>query len=232
MKQLVWRMPLLALLASAFIISCSDSSSDLVDYPEVDYEDILDLRTDDVDADIDELSAEFLTYDNGLRGRCITLVFPVTLVYPDGTTQEAGSLEELKDLLKEWKANSEPGDGRPHLQLPFEVETKDGEIVTVESKEDLLALKKDCVRDHKRRVLKRCFELVYPVNVVLPNGDVIEIESKEQMMTFLHRWKKAHRGADHRPRIELPFEVELEDGTIYEINSREDLKKALEDCRD
>lgn len=231
MKDLIWKLPVLLLSVSLFMVGCSEDANDMVPLADVDYEELLDLKTDGVEAEFDELDAEFLAYDNGMRGPCFTLVFPVALVYPDGAQEEASSLEDLKELLKEWKANSLPGDGRPHLAFPYEVETDDGEIVTVESREDLMGLKKDCVRDNKRRLLKRCFDLVYPVVIELPNGDELEIEDQAAMKKFLHRWVRAHRGHLVRPKVQLPFDVETRDGEIITINSKEDLIQALKDCR-
>lgn len=230
MKKLILNFASMALVLM-FLVSCSENGLDLTSNPAVDYEEVLDLTTDDVDAEYDELDAEFLTTDNGLRGPCFTLVFPVTVVFPDSTEFTAASLDELKEALADWKANATPGEGRPHLKFPFEVETADGEIVTVENKEDLIALKKDCVRERKRQAIRKCFDLVYPVNIELPNGEVVEIDSKTEMKIFLHSWAHRNRGKDLRPKIQLPFQVTLEDGTVIDITSKDDLLQALEDCK-
>ena len=111
MKDLIWKIPVMMLMTAMVMVSCSESASDIIPLADVDHEEILDLRTDGVEAGFDELDAEFLAYDNGFRGPCFTLVFPVTLVYPDSTQEEAASLEELK----EW--------GVLGVRLPGEMET-------------------------------------------------------------------------------------------------------------
>lgn len=229
MTKLFLKIPMLFLALTLMMTSCQKDSNDV--QADIDYEEILNLTTDDVDAEYSELDAEFLISENGLRNACFTMVFPVTIVFEDGSTQEASSLEDLKDILKEWKANATTGEARPQLQFPLEVETSDGEIVTLDSKDDLLAIKKDCVRDKKRREVRRCFDLVYPVTLELPNGQTVEINNKEEMRVFLTRWARTHRGHNARPKVQLPFEVETEDGNILTITSKDDLIAALEDCK-
>ena len=219
------------LVLTVFLTSCNKSDNGFDSFSDTDWEATLDLTTDGVEAEADELDAEYLAGELGLRGPCFTLVFPVKVQFPDSTTADANTLEELKTILGEWKANATPGSGRPHLVLPFEVETADGDVVLFESLSDLKELKKDCVREKRHRAIKKCFDLVYPVTLVLPNGDTVEIEDRQAMKTLIKKWARGHRGHDARPKIQLPFQVELEDGSILDITSKDDLIAAIKDCR-
>jgi hypothetical protein len=232
MRSSMLKLPQFLLLALlVLVVACNKTDDNLIDSGAIDWEEELELRSDDIDAEVSELDAEFLAGELGLRGPCFNLVFPVSIEFPDGTIVEAETLEELKEAIAEWKSTATPGGGRPHLVFPFDVETADGEIVTVTSKDDLFALKKECARERKIRLLRKCFDLVYPVTVVLPNGDEVEIADKGEMKLFIRIWRHAHRGHDARPKIKLPFEVELEDGSILEITSKDDLIAAIKDCK-
>lgn len=77
--------------------------------------------------------------------RCFRLVFPIAIVFPDGSVQEFEDKATAKMVLREWKENNPDATERPMLQFPIEVEMKEtGEILTVDSKEALKALKEDC----------------------------------------------------------------------------------------
>jgi hypothetical protein len=75
---------------------------------------------------------------------CFHLVFPVTIEFPDGTTQEVADRKELKTTIREWKQNNPTSDERPTLVFPLDVEMEDGTIVTVNSVEELRELKDSC----------------------------------------------------------------------------------------
>ena len=77
---------------------------------------------------------------------CMKPVFPVTLVFPDGSTLEVNSLEEMKTALQEWRENNPGIEGHPTIQFPFDIQLKNGDIVTVNNEEELKALIKKCIR--------------------------------------------------------------------------------------
>ena len=90
-------------------------------------------------------------FDNhGPRGHgrncmpCFSIVFPVTIAFPGGTTAEAASRAELKSLVRDWKAVNPDAEERPALVFPIEVELEDGTLVPVGSKEELEALRESC----------------------------------------------------------------------------------------
>jgi len=82
----------------------------------------------------------------GHRGgeRCFDLVFPVTILFPDGSTFEAADRAATKTELRAWKEANPDAEERPELQFPITVEMEDGSNVEVASKEDLKALKDEC----------------------------------------------------------------------------------------
>lgn len=76
--------------------------------------------------------------------RCFSVVFPVTINFPDGTDATAASKEELRAAMKAWKENNPDSTERPELAFPITLELVDGTQVTVDSKEEIHALKEEC----------------------------------------------------------------------------------------
>src|SRR5688572_23128877 len=78
----------------------------------------------------------------GMAG-CYELVFPVTVQFPDSTTQEVADYDALKLAIREWfEANGgRPRPHfRPHLVFPFDVITEEGEVITVTNLAELMEL--------------------------------------------------------------------------------------------
>lgn len=80
----------------------------------------------------------------GKCGLCFDLVFPVELLFPDGTTATADDRAALKTLVREWKEANPDAAERPTLVFPVNVVLEDGTEVSVGSLEDLQALKESC----------------------------------------------------------------------------------------
>lgn len=76
---------------------------------------------------------------------CFELVFPVTIMFPDSTTAQAADRVALKDLIHTWRQNNPTVHERPQLVFPVTViMTDDSTSVTVNSSEELHALKESC----------------------------------------------------------------------------------------
>ena len=87
----------------------------------------------------------------GHRGKCnpcFEIVFPIDILFPDGTTAEAADRMTLKTLIREWKEANPDEEERPEIVFPIEVEMEeDGTIVTVNDLDELKALKESCGDD-------------------------------------------------------------------------------------
>ena len=76
---------------------------------------------------------------------CFDLVFPLSILFPDGTTAEAADRLTLRQLIHSWKQNNPGATERPQLVFPLTVKMDDdGSLVTVNSREELRQLKEDC----------------------------------------------------------------------------------------
>lgn len=81
--------------------------------------------------------------DRGLS--CFDIVFPITVQFPDGTTASAADRLALRQLIRTWRKDNPGATGRPQIVFPITVKmTDDGSLVTVNSREELRQLKRDC----------------------------------------------------------------------------------------
>jgi hypothetical protein len=76
---------------------------------------------------------------------CFELVFPITLEFPDGSTAQADSRQAMRQLIRAWHQANPGTPGRPKIVFPITVKmTEDGTLVTVNSRDELRALKESC----------------------------------------------------------------------------------------
>lgn len=76
--------------------------------------------------------------------RCFELVFPVTVVFPNGFTAQVVNAMQLKHLMREWRENHHGPGPRPHLVFPYDVQMEDGTVITITSLEQLQELLESC----------------------------------------------------------------------------------------
>ncbi len=77
-------------------------------------------------------------------GPCFTIVFPVTVIFPDNSQVTVNSPQEYRQAIHAWKENNPNTPGRPTYAFPLTVTLRDGTQVTVNSIEELRALKEAC----------------------------------------------------------------------------------------
>lgn len=88
-------------------------------------------------------------HSNGPRGHrdsvvCIRPVFPVTVLFPDSTSQVVNSAEELVKARAAWRAANPTVKGRPALAFPFQATLADGTVTTIDNEQELRDLAKGC----------------------------------------------------------------------------------------
>jgi len=82
-------------------------------------------------------------------GNCYTVVYPLTINFPDGTSATVADKAEEKAAKKAFKAANPDNKERSTIAFPYEVTLADETIVTVESDEDVAALKENCEAEGK-----------------------------------------------------------------------------------
>lgn len=106
---------------------------------------------DDLKLILDECRPD--TLGNGGHGKhggpgkdCFQLVFPLTMVYPDGTTATFDDESSMNAAMEKWKkGNKGNKKGKPEFQFPIKViKSGETEATTVNSKEEFEELRKNC----------------------------------------------------------------------------------------
>jgi uncharacterized protein YeaC (DUF1315 family) len=185
----------------------------------------------------EDCRGEYSGGHGGQGERCFSLVYPVTINFPDGTSVSVEDKDAYKSAIRTWKAENPDATDRPSLAYPVEVELEDETTVTVNSAEELAALREDCRGDygggHGGHHGERCFELVYPITMTMPDGTTITGEDKESLKDLIKDWYVNNPEADERPSLVFPIEVTLtEDESIVTVNSQEELVLLKEACED
>jgi len=79
------------------------------------------------------------------RQACVKINYPVTIQYPDESTESFEDRRALKTALRAWKEANPDAETRPELVFPIEVTmVSTEEVITVNSSEELKAIKEEC----------------------------------------------------------------------------------------
>lgn len=161
--------------------------------------------------------------------KCFRLIYPVTVNLPDGNMKEAGSAEVLHEILQTWREENPDATEVPELAFPYQVQLRNGGIITVESGVDVRDLPRGC----HDRPQPPCYQLIYPLTLVFPGAEGITVEVADvfAMHRVLREWHDNYPNAEGRPEILFPYDVRLRDGTIATIENEEDLQAALDNCQ-
>lgn len=185
----------------------------------------------------DQALYEVESRTNTGRNGCFELVSPISLDFPDQTTQEVNDIDELKTTIRTWKEANPDATERPTLVFPIEVISEDGELISVADEAGLKELKEGCggfrgrgPRGHGGKCKDLCFEINYPITIEFPDGTTASGADRQELKQAVRDWKTANPNATERPAIVFPIDVTLEDGIVQSIASKEDLKTLKESC--
>lgn len=84
---------------------------------------------------------------------------------------------------------------------------------------------RDCNAGHKG-----CFEFVWPLGITYPEGETIEYDDYETLRAGIKEWREANPDASERPKLSFPLDIMGNDGTIYTIDDKEELKAVVKRC--
>lgn len=82
--------------------------------------------------------------NHGAGDACFTILYPITVQFPDSTQVTVASPEELKTAVHTWNENNPGSHVRPEFVFPITVTLKDGTQVVANTKEELQAIKDAC----------------------------------------------------------------------------------------
>ena len=175
------------------------------------------------------------------RAGCFEIVFPITIQFPDGTTAEVDSKETMRMTIREWREANADTREKPTVVFPIDVITEDGEVVTLSSREELRELVKECRGTfgghggghgggHPHGT-EPCFTLNFPISLEFSDGTITAYDDWVSLKQGVRAWKENNPDNEVRPVFVFPISVTLEDETVQELNSIDELKALKEDCR-
>ena len=179
-----------------------------------------------------------LTEDDSLDMDCFSFVYPLEVVLPGGDVQTANNDDELEMIVLTWLDQNPTSNEFPTFNFPIDVMLEDGTTQSVANEEALCELLMLCwdgiddiYEDSLDMDLEFCFELVYPIEVVLPDQTTATANSDEELETIIFDWYEANPDSEEFPTFTYPIQVDL-DGEILTVNSDEELEAIFEDCHD
>jgi hypothetical protein len=227
---------LVTTLMVLFMVSCEKDEYYLedLDYAALNTE-IESLTVDAYTADLAEL--DMRSEEDALmqrfkgKNKCFKFVFPLTLIYPDGTEIPVDNIQQFRELMHEWKIENSEADVKPVIKFPFDVELRDNSVQTIENEEQLLALQEECWQNRPNVPrFKFCFDPVFPLNIKYPDGEVVEVNDLQTLKTLFREWKEANPDAEVYPEIQFPIEIINSEGDTVFVQDFVELKEHLRDC--
>lgn len=166
---------------------------------------------------------------------CFTINYPITVILPDGATQEFTSEEELQIFIEVWL--EERGDEleEPMLVYPISVETDQG-TEDINSDDEFVQLFErcfgglfECLQSIDPNDLETlCIDLVFPIEVVCTDGTIETISSFEQETACGIQDLEDILDLDFE--LVYPIDIEQPDGSINTINSNDELQEHIFTC--
>jgi len=206
------------------------------------------------DEELDDLLEDcFEIYEEEYFEDCFEFQYPVTVLFPDGTTQVANSDDDL--YMIEDTFYREDTDEMEDLSFvyPISIILDDGTEKMIENDDALdrtfdACEKHDCDddgrggdRDGDRgdHDKERCFEVIFPITIVLADGTEESIESKRDLRKLVKSLDEEEEDEDGREdedekpfSIVFPIEVMLEDESVTSVDSEEAFETLKDSCED
>lgn len=258
MKNLMKLMPFLMLVLMATFVACDQTAlQDLQPQEQARQNNVGVLglrnavntsnsasRSDDVDEDGD--GDEDTELDE-----CFEFVFPIEIVFPDGTSQAANDDDKIDEILDKWFDENENAEDFPTLNFPIDITRPDGSTTSINSEEELEDIFEECYEDYELECDEDdwgydddddwddewdeeyeeefCFEFVFPLTVQYPDGTTSTAADEEGLFDIFETWFEANEDdtTDVYPTFVFPIQITVDDSTIT-INSEDELEE-LED---
>lgn len=170
---------------------------------------------------------------------CFSLIYPVFIDFPDGSSAQALSRAELHQLVKDWKEANPDATDRPMLGFPLSVLLRDSSTLVLTTSAELDSLKQSCRRGGHGGHTNRptflldlgCHTLLYPVTLDYPDGSILTVNDKLEHIQALRTYKQDNPDATDYPEVAFPFDIKQKrTGDIITINNQDDLDTAIDDC--
>ncbi len=167
---------------------------------------------------------------------CFDFVYPITIVFPDGSTQAASDDESLFTLIETWYDQNEDSEEDPTLSFPVDVILEsDSTTASIADEEALEMLIESCFEyeegdEGEEEWEDDCFAFVYPLVIVLPDGSQVTANDDEELEEAVENWYDANPDSEDDPSLVYPVNVELEDSSTVAIQNDEELEELIDAC--
>ncbi len=224
MKKLARLLMLFILLMGIFFSSCQKEAEEFID--ETNEETItatspltfLIIRAVQNAGDIDDI----------IDGNsCTSIKFPVTVIANGQKVilQNVGDLQIVKDIFDQF-----PNDiDTLEIVFPITVILEDFSEIVVNSQEELNVLIAACVGSGGDDSIG-CLDFEYPITFFIYDSNqqqtgTVTVNNDLELFTFLQGLD-----SDDFISIDYPINVILDDGTVVEVNTNEELEQLIENC--
>lgn len=160
------------------------------------------------------------------KEECFALIFPVTIMMPDGSTI-SGEEEELMAAMKAWYASHPNAKEKPALEYPVVIKWAADKFETIASENAMIAAKKEC--EGYESGYKECVKFVYPISFTMPDGATIAMQHSDDW-DAIKAWYEANPTVKDDLLLNYPVEIILEDGSTQAITNDAAMEAAKKDC--
>ncbi len=170
--------------------------------------------------------AEFEKLPPRVEPVCLKLNYPITYIMPDGSKITGENREEVSTGLRSWH-NAHP-DVKEHAAMQFPViAVFKGQTITINTDSEMMRYRKACEEPEIP-----CFALIYPVSYIMPDNTIITVEGIDDLesKTAIREWYEKHPNSKERPGMKYPINVLLEGGSVFAINSEDEMNQLREEC--
>jgi hypothetical protein len=219
----------LSLLVALFLASCDKAEDGLISSPET-------SRNANLLNNFSQSVEDGSEYQDTLD--CFTLIYPITIVYPDNSESVVNSDQELDDALDTWFQANEDAEEYPTFKFPIQVTLLAGTVQDVNSEEELEELIYNCYDyedceyfdDYEGEIEDLCFDINYPISINFPDGTTESVNSDSTLENLIEQWYMTNGEDADDPSLVYPVDVTLEDGTVQTISTDDELDDLLDEC--
>ena len=163
---------------------------------------------------------------------CLTFVYPVTLIFPDDSEVEVSSRAKAIRAIRNYVRNNPGQPFKPTIKFPYEIIlTKDDKHVLITNTQDEQDVLESCQTETDDPQIGDCYQLVFPLSLILPDGKKVEATSQEDYDQIIHDWTKANPNATEQPKFVLPYSVILKNGKEKRIETFQDQQELYARCK-
>ena len=153
---------------------------------------------------------------------CFDIVYPVSILYNDGSTQSLADDNEMAQAISGQTANHFIID----FVYPFDV-IDNGNTVTINDGSDFENLVNSCITiTPVTPVQDFCFDFVFPVTIEMTDGSTVTVNNQQE---FDNLFINANANQVYPADLVYPFDVN-QNGTIITITNSVEYQALLDSC--